>query len=774
MKKGAILPLQLKKQLHNEYCLPSQILYCAKTDRNTACELADGYLILTDEYLLCAIAPVHEQQIFVYKTFPYKKQPPERNLSLTYQITSFPLSEIGELKVSSQINGSILYTEGEHARQFAMFSNSYLSYIYKLVQIFNKHKSKEPITAKDYQEHSAVTVCPKCGTRYSSENGLCPKCSQHRAVMLRILSYFKPFIPQMVLMIICYVSISALNLIWPYLNGTVLYDKILNKNEAFLQKFGIPNGQFILALGLVVFTMIITRLLLQLLQVLQGMISASIVPKVIADMKSSIFESMGKLSISFFTSRETGTLMTRVLSDADRVTSFFVDMLPHLFTNILTIISTCIIMFVLNARLAVASLFLLPVLAFLSFKLLPKLFHLFGKRHRAERNMIAQINDNITGARVVKAFGQEEHEIERFNKYNADVGTSELLIVGFDNRFQALYTFVQNAASLAVWGIGSYFVLFTQNMEMGLLITFAGYVTQLNGPLDLMSHAIRSWTDSLNSAQRMFEIIDAVPEITEKEDAIPFTMQKGSITLEHVTFSYDSKRPVLKDMNLHIHGGSMLGIVGRSGAGKSTLVNLISRLYDPQQGRILIDGVDIRELSFADLRRNIAMVSQETYIFMGTVAENIGYANPDASQADIIRAAKLASAHDFICRLPNGYDTLIGSSGKSLSGGERQRLSIARAILADPKILILDEATASVDTETEKQIQRSLNYLTRNRTTLSIAHRLSTLRDADELIVIDHGMITEHGTHQELIDKKGIYYKLMELQTKALAMKGIE
>lgn len=774
MKKGVLLPLQLKKQLHKDYCTSSNIIYCAKTDRNADCELADGYIILTNDYLLCAVAPVHQQQLFVYKAFPYKKMPARPNLDFVYQITSYELAQITDLKITSQVNGSCLYMDGEYAKQIALFSNSYLNHMYTLIQLFHKYKNKEAITEEDYKEQSEFTICPKCRNPYPSEKNLCPKCSQHKAIILRILSYFKPFVPQMMLMLFCYLGISALNLIWPYLNGTILYDKILNRNEDFLHKLGIPNGQFILGLGLIVMTMVITRLLLQILQVLQDLISASIVPRVIADMKSSIFESMGKLSISFFTSRETGTLMTRVLSDADRVTNFFVDILPYLFTNILTILSTCIIMFILNARLAVASLFLLPVLAFLSFKLLPKLFHLFGKRHRAERNMAAQINDNITGARVVKAFGQEKHEINRFNKYNAAVGSSELSIVGFDNRFQALYTFVQNVASLAVWGIGSYLVLFAQNMEMGLLITFAGYVTQLNGPLGLMSRAIRSWTDSLNSAQRMFEIIDAVPEITEKSGALPFTMKKGSITLEHVTFSYDSARPVLRDMNLHIEGGSMLGIVGRSGAGKSTLVSLISRLYDPQQGRILIDGVDIRELSFADLRRNIAMVSQETYIFMGTVAENIGYANPDASQTDIIRAAKLASAHDFICRLPNGYDTLIGSSGKSLSGGERQRLSIARAILADPKILILDEATASVDTQTEKEIQDSLNYLTRNRTTLSIAHRLSTLRDADELIVIDRGTITEHGTHQELINQRGIYYKLMELQTKALAMKGIE
>lgn len=349
-------------------------------------------------------------------------------------------------------------------------------------------------------------------------------------------------------------------------------------------------------------------------------------------------------------------------------------------------------------------------------------------------------------------------------------------IVKFQNMFQSLYSFVENVSSLSVWSVGAYFILYTvsSGLHLGMLITFAGYVTQLKGPLDFISHAMRSWTDSINSAERMFLVIDAEPEVLEAADAIPFEITCGNIELEHVTFGYDPQLPVLHDLTLSIKGGQMLGIVGRSGAGKSTLVNLISRLYDPQQGSIRIDGTDIRDMRFCDLRRNIAMVSQETYIFMGTVAENIAYSRPDAPMADIIRAAKLASAHDFICHLPDGYDTIIGSSGKSLSGGERQRLSIARAILADPKILILDEATASVDTETEKAIQQSLDYLTRGRTTLSIAHRLSTLRHADHLIVIDNGFITESGTHEELRAKKGTYFKLLELQTRALAMKGLE
>ena len=314
-------------------------------------------------------------------------------------------------------------------------------------------------------------------------------------------------------------------------------------------------------------------------------------------------------------------------------------------------------------------------------------------------------------------------------------------------------------------------MLQTKQIELGVLITFVGYVQQLNGPMNFFAWVFRTWAESINSAERLFEIIDAIPEITESKNPVKLDKPRGEIELRNVTFGYSPTRPVLKNINLKVREGEMLGIVGRSGAGKSTLVNLISRLYDVNEGNILIDGTDVKELAFRDLRRNVAMVSQDTFIFMGSVAMNIAYGNENASRADIIRAAKLASAHDFISKMPDGYDTIIGASGKNLSGGEKQRISIARAILADPKILILDEATASVDTETEKAIQNSIRYLVKGRTVLSIAHRLSTLRDADRLIVIENGRIVEEGTHDELYKlEDGIFHKLSELQNKALSI----
>lgn len=593
-------------------------------------------------------------------------------------------------------------------------------------------------------------------------------------LMRRCLHYFKPYTGVIVLLFFLYLLVGCLNLVWPYLNGTILYDKILTKDARFLELLKLPAGEFATALLLVVLTMVLVKLFSTALTCLQSIITSRMVPDIVSHIKSDVFDSMGRLSLNFYYNSETGGLMTRVLSDADRITSFFVDIVPNLVVGCFTLLSTCIIMFSLNPILAVAALCLLPVLFYFTTALLPRLFHLFSKRHRAERNMNSLLNDNIMGARVVKAFGQEEKEIKRFSVHNKRVRDAELYVVGYDNRFHALYTFVENVASLLIWALGAYFIIQLHNFQVGLLITFVGYADQLKSPLDTISSAFRFWSDTKNSGERIFAIIDAEAEIVEKEHPVELSNLKGDLTVRNLTFSYLPGHPVLKNISFSVKAGEMLGIVGRSGAGKTTLVNVLARLYDPEAGEILLDGVDIRDLSLQTLRKNIAMVSQETYIFMGTVAENIAYAKPDATREEIIRAAVLASAHDFICRMPDSYDTVIGSSGRSLSGGERQRISIARALLADPKILILDEATASLDTETEKNIQEALNQLVQNRTTLSIAHRLSTLRDADSLIVLDHGAITERGTHQELIDKKGTFYMLMELQTKALAMKGLD
>ncbi len=757
------------------------IVAYAETDMNLEGEFARGYVVLTQKKLVIAASEPDRTEVYQFKGAGSLHEAGLRR-EKAWAARFYPVEELERLDVLRTVCGGILYSTSKKDNpgsvpdvQLAAFTNMKVGDVLRIVKLFDTLKEKGTLEPEDLAAEDQEEYCPKCGSMYpDKDRKICPRCMDRRSVFIRSLSYFVPYKLKIIIMIICYIAIAALNLVWPYFSGTVLYDRILARDEHFLQILGLPGMKFVTALGLIVLTMLLTKITMQAIGILQGIMTASIVFKVVKEMKTHVFRSMGKLSISFYNKRQTGSLMTRVLSDAERVTGFFVDGLPYLIINLLSIAATAAVMFWMNWRLALLALIFVPIIFTISFRLLPRLWQFYGRRHRAERAMNSRLNDNLTGARVVKAFGQQESEMNRFDKNNSRVRNAEMSLVGFDNKFYALYVTFERIANVVIWGLGSYFLITGTNMEFGMLVTFVGYANQLNGPLDFMSWLFRWFTDSMNSAQRIFEIIDAVPEITEKPDAVRMETVRGDIRLKDVTFGYEPNKPILKKIDLKIEAGKMLGIVGRSGAGKSTLVNLISRLYDPQEGEIFLDGINIKEIAFRDLRKNVAMVSQETYIFMGTVAENIAYADESASREDIINAAVLASAHDFICKMPDGYDTVIGSSGRNLSGGERQRVSIARAILANPKILILDEATASVDTETEKAIQASINFLIKDRTTISIAHRLSTLRDADRLVVIDNGEITEEGSHNELVEKKGTYYKLKELQTKALALRGIE
>ncbi len=761
------------KIIANKSISKEDIIYAAASDMGLNHTFADGCVLFTKAEVVVVRSKHQAENRHSFGGYAMEANKLDET---SCEVIDFNTEDVESFNVVRQVNGGMLFATVKGVDTLLLeFSNSRMEGFDKLGRIYRKFKDGKELTDEDFAMRTKNECCPKCGTMYPNpQRKVCPRCTDKKALFLRVLGYFKPYVAYIAVMMFCFVLTALLNLAWPYLNGRILYDKVLGKDAEFLALFDFAGGDYVILLGLVVFTMILCKLVNQLLGILHGIITAKIVPDVVKNIKADVFKSMGDLSISFYNNRETGGLMTRVLSDANEVTGFFIDVLPNIFTNGFTIISTCIVMFSLNPGLTVVSLMLLPILVFMSVKLLPRLWSIYGRRHRAERSMNGQINDNIMGARVVKAFGQEEKEIKRFGNYNGRVRDAELSVVAFDNRFYALYTIVQQIATFAVWGVGGILIVSKTNMELGLLITFIGYVGELKGPLEFLSRAFRMYTSSMNSAQRIFEIIDAVPEIQESENPVRPEKIKGEIELRNVTFSYEANKPVLENVTFHVKPGEMLGIVGRSGAGKSTLVNLISRLYEPQEGEILIDGINVKDLGFKELRRNVAMVSQETYIFMGTVAENIAYARPDASYEEIVAAAVRASAHDFICKMPDGYDTMLGSSGRSLSGGERQRISIARAILADPSILILDEATAAVDTETEQAIQASLEELIKGRTTLSIAHRLSTLNNADHLIVIDEGKIAEHGTHRELIEKKGIFHKLMQLQMKALAMRGIE
>lgn len=763
----ATTPKHIAKLLTEQGFAAEELIFAAQCDLSAEYEFRPFVLALFPEKLLFFVGKAPEELLFTgnKKSSDFAVQEKHEYL----------LETLSEPIIERQVVGGIFSIQAEGVqRRLCGFTNAYAAEMDRFKKVLEKTLKKEEIKPEDLIDDRPEAFCPKCGLPYpDKERQVCPKCMDKRSVFLRVLSYFKEY-KKTIAFVFIIITLNALfNVATPYLGGSVLYNDVLAKNPEFLAKLGLAPGSYVLALLLVVGTMFLVKVVQQGFAIAQGRIIAGFMPKIVYKMKTEIFQAMQKLSVSFFAKRQTGSLLTRILRDSNEVLYFFVDGLPFLLVNIGVLIASSVVMFAVNWKMALLVLFFALGAFFFNFRMMPVIWNLYGSFSRNRRRMGGHINDNLTGARVVRAFGQEQGEIKRFSKINSSTRESELKLAAYDVRFTAIYQFFGSIGYSIICVMGGVIVLQDPTFKLGDFITFINYLGLLNGQMNFLSFIFRWWTFSMNSAQRIFEIVDAVPEVLEKPDALVLPEVRGELVLEKVCFSYDPNKEVLSNISLSVKEGEMLGIVGHSGAGKSTLVNLISRLYDPNSGRILLDGVDLRDLSFSSLRKNIAMVSQESYIFSGTIAENIAYACPDISREEVIRAARVASAHEFIVKLPDGYDTLVGSGGRSLSGGERQRLSIARAVVANPRILILDEATASVDTETEKHIQAALDQLIKGRTTLSIAHRLSTLRSADKLVVIEGGKIVEEGTHLELTLKKGSYFKLMQLQSKALAMRGV-
>ncbi len=604
--------------------------------------------------------------------------------------------------------------------------------------------------------------CPSCKAPLEPDQDECPICTKviHTPpstwTLFRLWRFAKPYQGQLLAGLILTLLGTAASLVPPYLTMPLM-DEVL---------IPFQNGQHI-------DPMLVTKYMVGLfgaallawsLSWAKTYILALVSERIGADLRTTTYDHLLRMSLEYFGGKRTGDLMSRIGSESDRICVFLSLHLLDFASDILMLIMTAVILVSINPMLALVTLVPLPFIVWMIRSVRFRLQTGFEKIDRVWSEVTSVLADTIPGVRVVKAFAQEDRESARFktaNQHNLAVNDK---INKIWSLFAPSISLMTELGLLVVWGFGIWLVSKSE-ITVGVLMAFIAYISRFYGRLDSMSRIVSVTEKSASAAKRIFDILDHVSSVPEPTQPVKLDHVKGRIELSEVSFRYGN-REVNKGISLSIEPGEMIGLVGHSGSGKSTLVNLICRFYDVSEGSIKVDGVDVRSFPVADYRRHIGLVLQEPFLFFGTIAENIAYGKPHATRAEIITAARAAHAHEFILRLPQGYDSMVGERGQGLSGGERQRISIARALLIDPRILILDEATSSVDSETEKEIQNALENLVQGRTTIAIAHRLSTLHRANRLVVMDRGQIVEVGTHDDLMAAQGAYYNLYQAQAR--------
>jgi ATP-binding cassette subfamily B protein len=618
------------------------------------------------------------------------------------------------------------------------------------------------------------TICPSCGDVITSEDGVCPACAAAvppppASSLLRLFMFARPRGPMMFLGLVLTVAGNFLGLMPVYLTGP-LVKNVLLPWQVGKPLTGYPAWVYLagmLGAAVVAWQLNWARLF----------VTSWVSERISADLRGRTFEHLQSLSLEFFGRKRTGDLMSRIDTDSDRICVFLSVSLVDFVNDLVMIAITATLLLSMDARLAICTLAPFPIIFWLVYVVKRKLRHGFNQSTVAMGQLSSVLADTIPGIRVVKAFAQERREVERFERANRH-------LLGINSRLNVIWSFFGPLVSLltdiglmGVWAFGAWLIFRTAPgtpavPDVATLVVFAGLMTKFYGRMETLIRIVYSTQRAAASAHRIFEILDRAPSVPEPAKPVHPGRAEGRIELRNARFKYGT-REVLHGIDLTIQPGEMIGLVGPTGAGKSTLINLICRFFDVAEGAILVDGVDIRSFPIAEYRANIGIVLQDPFLFYGTIAENIAYGKPNATRGEIVAAARAARAHEFILQLSEGYDSMVGERGQSLSGGERQRISIARALLIDPRILILDEATSSVDTETEREIQIALDNLIRGRTTIAIAHRLSTLRKADRLVVIERGRIAEIGKHAELLRDEGAYARLHRAQTELIQGIGV-
>jgi ATP-binding cassette subfamily B protein len=721
------------------------LLAACRYDLDANLDFTDGWLVLTDRRLL-ADAPVSADEAPAHRT--------DRGVWI------WPIDAASQVDVRMRnaVGRIELSRDGEVIARW-IFTAARAKGVHALEDAFDERLHGGRIRrdeAEQPREQAADEAAAPASTKAGDEEAAAGVGASWQALG-RLVSFARPHAGMAILGGLLTLAGTAAALVPPYLTMPLVDQVLIPRQNG-------ANVPFSLVWWYVA-GLAAAAVAAWLLSWARSWVLAWVSERVAADLRVRTYAHMQNLSLDFFSGKRTGDLITRVGSDTDRLNLFLSVNLIEFSSNVMLVLLTAAVLVWMNPTLAVVTLAPFPFVVWLAYAVRYRLRRGFARASVAWADMTSVLADTIPGIRVVKAFAQERREIDRFRAANDRVLEANDRVNVVWSFFGPLVSLCSEAGILVVWAAGAWLV-FGGSVTVGTLTAFLTYISRFYGRVESMIHMVPATQRAAASAQRIFEILDCKPSVGETSRAIDPGRVRGRIVISGVHFRYGS-REILHGIDLTIEPGEMIGLVGASGSGKSTLANLVCRFYDPSSGSITVDGVDLRQFSIPAYRRNLGCVLQEPFLFFGTIAENIAYGRPDAPHDKIVAAARAAGAHDFILRLPAAYDSRVGERGGSLSGGERQRLSIARALLVDPRILVLDEATSSVDPETEAIIQAAIDRLVAGRTTIAIAHRLSTLRRADRIVVLDAGRIIETGTHDSLLAADGAYARLYHAQMKA-------
>ncbi len=678
--------------------------------------------------------------------------------------SEYPFSEVMEIKVKRMYGNACIFLESRGGKRRRVFRYTYSvaalcdMATQFILSVSAGNSLKEELDVVEGTFDKLNLICPRCGRTLIRAGAECIHCQSKSKIISKLLKYVKPEFGMLMFCVVLSGITTAITLLPPYMTRKIVDDVLPMKDTG-----NVAEG--LKMLSVIVAVLFASYVVDHVIAAFRGYLLKVSGDKIVLNLRNDIFAKAQKLPMRFYDKTSTGSVINRISGDTSTLQAFILKITQECIVQFILLIGIVVIMTIMNPPLTLLSLLPIPFVVIASRIFAKKIAPFYKRIWRRWSAVTSIMTDSIPCIRIVKAFAGEKRAVDRFNKYNQEWYKVDVASSKITQTFPHILGFVVTCGSLFIWAVGGRWAMNgVEGISAGLLVSFISYASMFYGPVRFFANLSDSYQSALNSIERIFDILDAEPEVNDPDAYKPEHLE-GKIEFKNVNFSFDKTKKTLSDINLTIEPGDIVGIVGTTGSGKSTLINLLMRFYDHYEGEILVDGRNIKQMDIESYRSCIGYVQQEPMMFSDTIFNNIAYGVPNANVEQVIHAAEVANAHEFIARLPDGYDSMLGERGTGVSGGEKQRLSIARAVLKNPSILVFDEATAAVDSETENLIQSAIERLISGRTTLMIAHRLSTLRKANKIVVVDKGSIIEFGSHDELMALKGKYYKLIQIQS---------